>query len=79
MKIAVTFKILAARQNALENILIKHGLTTKDEIQSLEEKYFDEFKPIDDIVEDELLFFNFNQIINHEPSTKLKKDFEIIR
>ena len=64
MKIAVTLKILAARQKALENILIKHGLTSKDEIQSLKEKYFGEFKLIDDVVKDDfnmiLKAFEFN-------------------
>lgn len=56
MKIAVTLKVLAARQKAVENILIKHGLTDKDEIQSLEEKYYDEFKPIDDLVKEDFAF-----------------------
>lgn len=64
MRIAVTLKVLAARQKAVENILIKHGLTDKDEIQSLKEKYYDEFKPIDDLVKEdvELILkpFNFN-------------------
>ena len=32
-------KTLAARQMAIENILIEHGLTTKDEIQSLQKHY----------------------------------------
>ena len=64
MKIAVTLKVLAARQKAVENILIKHGLTDKDEIQSLKEKYYDEFKSIDDLVKEDVALilkaFNFN-------------------
>ena len=56
MKIAVTLKVLAARQKAIENILIRHGLTDKDELQSLKEKYYDEFKPIDDIVKEDVTF-----------------------
>lgn len=32
-------KTLAARQMAIENILIRHGLSDKDEIQSLKEHY----------------------------------------
>lgn len=32
-------KTLIARQMAIENILIKHNLTTKDEIQSLQVHY----------------------------------------
>ena len=62
MKIAVTLKTLLARQIAIENILIRHGLTDKDEIQSLKEKYFDEFKPIDDLVKEdvELILKTFN-------------------
>ena len=64
MKIAVTLKVLAARQKAIENILIKHGLTDKDELQSLKEKYYDEFKPIDDLVKEDVALilkaFDFN-------------------
>lgn len=39
IKTITLIKTLAARQMAIENILIKHGLTTKDEIQSLKEHY----------------------------------------
>lgn len=64
MKIAVTLKVLAARQMAIENILIRHGLSGKDEIQSLKEKYYDEFKPIDDLVKEDVALilkpFGFN-------------------
>ena len=64
MKIAVTLKVLAARQKAIENILIRHGLTDKDELQSLKEKYYDEFKPIDDLVKEDVALilkaFDFN-------------------
>ncbi|MBR3745636.1 MAG: hypothetical protein IKN27_01590 [Selenomonadaceae bacterium] len=62
MKIAVTLKTLLARQIAIENILIRHGLTDKDEIQSFKEKYYDELKPIDDLVKEdvELILKTFN-------------------
>lgn len=39
IKTITLIKTLAARQMAIENILIRHGLSDKDEIQSLKEHY----------------------------------------
>lgn len=39
IKTITLIKTLAARQMAIENILIKHNLSDKDEIQSLKEHY----------------------------------------
>lgn len=46
-------KTLAARQMAVENILIKHNLTDKEEIQSLTEYYRKYFEGVINDVKDE--------------------------